>query len=645
MRELNDLYYPTEEFKKQAILNDEKIYQLAAADPIKFWANLAEKLFWEKKWDRVYEQKPPYIQWFIGGRLNITNNIFEKNLLGWEKIKNKPALIWEPEPVNEKSIVLTYSDLLLAVNRLANALKKLGVKKGDRVGIYLPMIPEIVIAMLACARLGAVHLVVFSAFSPPALKERLQVSGAKILITADGYYRRGEIINLKANADEGIKETAVEKVIVVKRANNKIAWDDKRDLDYQALVKQESSNCAPVILDSEDPFFILPESGTTGEFLPILHTLGGYTVYAYWTGQWVLDFQKDSILWCTSDPGWITGHTYTIYSPLLNGITTLMFEGAPNWPTADRWAQIIEKYNVTIFYTAPTAIRLFEKMDGGVTQKYKFKNLRVLGSVGEPIDETSWLWYFKEIGKEKCPIVDTWWQTETGGIIISSLPGIGPFKPAFAGRPLPGVKVDILDENGRSCKENETGNLVLLPPFVPGLLRGIYNAPEKYKETYWSQYGDQIYFTSDGAFRDKNGLIRITGRVDDVIKVSGHRLSTGELEAAINLHPEIPESAVIGVPDSLKGEVPVVFVVYQGKKTLPEIKNEVINLVQKQIGPIALPKEVYLVSDLPKTKSGKIMRRLLKKIFLKEDLGDISALANSEIIDKIKEALKGSPNN
>jgi acetyl-CoA synthetase len=367
---------------------------------------------------------------------------------------------------------------------------------------------------------------------------------------------------------------------------------------------------------------------STGKPKGILHTCGGYMVQAYWTGKWIFDFQDDSILWCTSDPGWITGHSYTCYSPLLNGITTLMFEGAPDWPEPDRWAQIIEKHKVTIFYTAPTAIRMFEKLNGKISEKFAFKILRVLGSVGEPIDEDAWQWYFKNVGKEKCPIVDTWWQTETGGILITSLPGIGPFKPAFTGIPFPGVKVDIRD-----------GNLVILPPFAPGLLRGIYKDPEKYESTYWAQYGNEVYFTSDSAFLDENGLIRIVGRVDDVIKVAGHRITTGELEAAINKHPEISESAVVGIPDEIKGEAPLSFVNYRGKRT-EEIKKEIIEQIKKEIGPIAQPREVYLVEDLPKTRSGKIMRRILKKLFTGEDLGDLSTLANPESVDKIREVIK-----
>jgi acetyl-CoA synthetase len=634
-----DLYYPTKEFQKRAVISDSKIYQKALKDSVKFWEKLAKELFWFEKWKKAFEHEPPYFKWFLGGKINITTNIFEKNKLGWEKIKNKPAIIWEPEPVEEKPRILTYEELFKQVCKFANALKKLGVKKGDTVGIYLPMIPEALISMLACARIGAVHSVVFSAFSAQALKIRLQITEAKVLITADGYWRRGKVINLKESADEAIKDTKVERVIVVKRAGNEIPFDEKRDFWFHQLVEKESDFCEPEKMDSEDLFFVLFTSGTTGVPKGCMHTCGGYTVQAYWTGKWIFDMHENDILWCTSDVGWITGHTYTVYSPLLNGITTLIYEGAPDWPVPDRWAQILEKHKVTIFYTAPTAIRMFEKMDGKIAQKYEFKNLRLLGSVGEPIDEDSWNWYFKNVGKEKCPIVDTWWQTETGGILITSLPGIGPFKPAFVGLPFPGVKVDILDEKGDSCKVGEKGNLVILPPFSPGMLRGLYKNPEKYKETYWSQYGDRIYFTSDGAFKDKNGLIRITGRVDDVIKVAGHRISTGELEAAVNLHQEITESAVVGVPDEIKGEVPVIFVVYKGKKGVEEIKNEVINLIRKQIGPIALPKEVYLVEDLPKTRSGKIMRRILKRLFTGEELGDLSTLANPESVDNIKKII------
>ncbi len=437
-------------------------------------------------------------------------------------------------------------------------------------------------------------------------RSRLLDSEAKILITADGYYRNGTIINLKNNADAGVNDTAVEKIIVVKRAGNEINWQENRDLWWHELIKNESIECEPEIMDSEDPLFILYTSGSTGKPKGCLHTTGGYMVQAYATSKLIFDLQDKDIFWSTADIGWITGHTYSCYGPLLCGATFVIFEGLIISPGPDRWAKIIDEQKITIFYTAPTAIRMFEKNGAEVFKDCKLDTLRLLGSVGEPIDESAWLWYFKEIGKEKCPIVDTWWQTETGGILITSLPGIGPFRPAFTGLPFPGIKFDILDDKGQSCSPNQKGNLVILPPFAPGLLRGIYKNPEKYLETYWSQYGKEIYFTSDGALRDENGLIRIVGRVDDVIKVAGHRVSTGELENAINSHPEISECAVVGIPDEIKGEVPVGFVSYKGNKNPEELKKEIIDQIKKEIGPIALPKEVYMVEDLPKTRSEKL---------------------------------------
>ncbi len=600
------LYFPGKEFQKKAWINNKKIYREAAKDPVKFWEKLARELFCFKKWKKGFSHQPPYFQWFQGGKINITENIFKD-------VKDKPALIWEPEPTAEKARILTYRQLFLEVCKCANFLKKLGVKKGDRVGIYLPMVPEVIISMLACARIGAVHVVVFSAFSPTALKIRLQDTGAKVLITADAYYRRGKLIGLEKNAREAVSGTKVKRTIVVKRKSLKNPWWREKDF------------CEPEIMDAEDLFFILYTSGSTGKPKGIMHACGGYAVQAYWTGKWIFDFHQNDVFWCTSDVGWVTGHTYTFYSPLLNGITTLIFEGAPDWPNPDRWAQVIEKHKVTIFYTAPTAIRMFEKYGANFIRKYKFKQLRLLGSVGEPIDESAWLWYFKNVGKERCPIVDTWWQTETGGILISSLPGLGPFKPAFTGLPFPGVKFEI-----------KNGDLALLPPFAPGLLRGVYKNPQKYLKTYWSEYGKKIYFTSDGAIKDNQGLIRIIGRVDDVIKVAGHRLTTGELEAAINLHPDITECAVIGIPDEIKGEVPAAFITSKSKKKEEELKKEVIGQIKKEIGPIALPKAIYLTEDLPKTRSGKIMRRILRKLFTGEELGDLSTLANPQIVEKIR---------
>ncbi len=631
-----NLYYPSKEFQEKAWVKNKSIYKKAAQNPVLFWENAAKELLWTKKWNKAFVDKGKgQFQWFIGGKTNITSNIFERNSEYFAKIKNRVALIFEPEPPEEKSIYLTYYDLYRKVNQLANALKKLGVKKGDRIGIYLPMIPEVIISMLACARIGAVHMVVFSAFSPEALRKRLEISGAKILITADGYFRRGEVIELKKSADKGIKGTKVQKMIVVKRINNKVKWQTNRDFWFDGLIKKESDDCPSQEMDSEDPLFILPESGTGGEFLPILHTTGGYMVQAYLSAKWIFNLHDDDIMWSTADIGWITGHTYSCYGPLLNGTTIVLFEGAIDWPSPDRWCQIIEKYGVTVFYTAPTAIRMFAKEVRTEIKKYQFKTLRILGSVGEPIDEKAWQWFFKEVGKERCPLLDTYWQTETGGIIISSLPGIGPFKPTFAGLPFPGIKVDIVDDLGKVCKIGEESNLAIFPPFSPGLLREVYHSPQKYFENYWSKYGDK-YFTSDLAYKDKNGLIRIVGRADDVIKVAGHRISTAELENIISKIPEINEVAVIGIPDKIKGELPAVFVVLKSKKPNLEIQKKIIQKVEEGFGKIATPGKIYLVRELPKTRSGKIMRRLIRNIFTGQSFGDLSSLANPESLKEIQ---------
>jgi acetyl-CoA synthetase len=629
----DNLYFPTEEFRKNAQVNDEKIYQEAKKDPIKFWEEKAREIFWQKTWDKAYEYNNNHIKWFLGGKLNITETILDK-----AENKNKPAIIWEPEPIEESARIITYGELLLEVNKFSNALLKLGVKRGDIVAIYMPMVPETIISMLACARIGAVHAVVFSAFSSEALKYRLENLGAKVLISCDGYYRRGQIINLKPNVDAGIEGTGVEKVVVVRRAKNEVTWNEKKNFWYDELMKDETENFSAEVMDAEDLLFVLPESGTSGQFLPVMHSSGGYTTYAKWTGKAVFDLKNSDTLWCMSDAGWITGHTYTIYSPLLNGVTTVIYEGAPDWPTADRWTQIIKKHKVTIFYTSPTAIRMFVRQEKSIVGQADFSNLRLLGSVGEAIDETTWLWYFNNIGRQKCPIVDTWWQTETGGIMITSLPGIGPFSPAFTGRPLPGINIDIFNEDGKSVSQGNQGNLVILPPFPPAMLRGIYKNEKNYLESYWSNYKD-VYFTSDGAFMDKNGLVRIIGRVDDVLKVAGHRIATGELENAIAKHPDVAEAAVVGVPDEIKGEVPLVFTVLKRDRELVDFKKEVVDQIKKEIGPIVLPKEIYVVSELPKTRSGKTMRLLIKKLYKSEDFGDISALSNPESIEKIKKAI------
>ncbi|OYT42678.1 MAG: hypothetical protein B6U78_00675 [Candidatus Aenigmarchaeota archaeon ex4484_224] len=1130
-----NLFYPSKSLRKKAWISSPRIYKEAQKNPIKFWEKVAKELVWFKKWNKIFVHKPPYFHWFVGGKTNITYNIFERNFeLGR---KNKVAFIWEPEPTNERPRIYTYYQLYKEVNKLANALKKLGVKKGDVVGIYLPMIPEVIISMLACARIGAIHTVVFSAFSSKALQIRLNDTQAKFLITADGYYRRGKLINLKEKADEGIKGTKVKKVIVVKRANNKVKMKKGRDYWYHELIENEEDYCEPKKLDAEDIAFILYTSGcvkgdtlvqtSSGKILPIkelnkkegilsfdlnkltskvdgikdlhsyfwplplykiytsfgmieltpshplfvlnenleieekeasqieggdvlilpipkiegkevfleipkvkkiikkvklprrldenlaeligyfagdgnfsenclvltdkdvenlkhynkiirkvfgtegkikkedrqrllfcsklvkefikvnfpeickkskerevpqkiqvskneiirgfirgffdaegtvskssvkivstskvlieqikllllrlgilssyyernaktkfkdkiyrikvfslrisdkenlkrfyekigfndkkkklkleklleierkgstnieilkidkllkevlkevklpkklihslgmdgyklgyrkikrknlvkildfldliekrilgekrinkkvlllrlsleeiakktgysknsvhkflyepsskfkkkieklleererevlrkikewkekilkiinaeaffvrvkkvevgkfeerfiyditsfsnssyiangffvhnttgkpkgiVHAVGGYMVQAYITAKWIFDLHDNDIFWSTADIGWITGHTYSCYGPLLNGATFIIYEGALDWPTPERWAQIMEKYGVTIFYTAPTAVRMFEKYDGQVVRKFSFKTLRLLGSVGEPINEEAWYWFFKEVGKERCPIVDTWWQTETGGVLLTSLPGIGPFKPTYAGLPFPPVKFEILDEKGKPIKKaKKEGSLVILKPFAPGMLRGVYRNPERYFKTYWSRFGEEIYYTSDGAFKDKNGLIKITGRLDDVLKVAGHRLSTAELENAITKHYAVNECAIVGAPHEIKGEVPIAFVVLRFGRPNEKMKEEIIQQVVKEIGPIAKPYKVYFVEDLPKTRSGKIMRRILKRMLIGQELGDISTLANPESIEKIR---------
>jgi len=577
----------------------------------------------------------PYFKWFLGGKINISYNCLDRHL---DSIGEKPAIIWEPEYGKGEKRVLTYKELYKEVNKFSNILKKLGVKRGDRVGIYLPMLPEVQIAMLACARIGAIHAVVFSAFSSDSLYHRLKDSEAKILITSDGYYRRGKEEDLKQKADKAVEDTKVEKVIVVKRLGSDIEMKDGRDIYWDELMKDVEDYCEPEEMDSEDPLFILYTSGTTGKPKGIIHETGGYATQAYATTKLIFDVKKDDVFWCTADIGWVTGHTYACYGPLLNGTTLLIYEGAPNYPDPGVWWSLIEKHNVTIFYTAPTAIRMFERMGDEWIKKYNLSSLRILGSVGEPIGVEAWNWYFENIGGGRCPIVDTWWQTETGGILISSLPGIGPFIPTFAGKPFPGVRMCVLSEDGKETEPGEEGYLVQKSPFAPGMLRGVYKNPEKYKEEYWSKY-EGIYYTSDGAYKDEDGNIRIIGRLDDVMKVAGHRMSTGELEDIITRHPDVAECAVVSKPHKIKGEVPVAFVILKGK-VREGLKEEIIKTVEKGIGPTARPEEIYFVDDVPKTRSGKIMRRILKKIIRNEDVGNITTLRNPESVENIKKKVE-----
>ncbi len=630
-----NIFFPDQEFKKKALLNKNSIYKESLKNPTKFWANIAKDLHWFNKPKKTFVHKPPYFQWFAGGKINISYNCLDKNL---EERRNKVALIWEPEPLEERERILTYYELYRQVNKFSNALKQLGVKKGDVVGIYMPMLPETIIAMLACARIGAVHAVVFSAFSANALKVRLEGTKAKILITADGYYRRGKIVNLKDNADEGIKGTNVKKVVVVKRAGNQIKFKKGNDYYWSELTENQKDYCEAAKMNSEDTLFILFTSGSTGKPKGIIHTCGGYTVQAYATSKFIFDLKDDDIFWSTADLGWITGHTYSCYGPLLNGTTFVLYEGVPGYPEPNQWCKTIEKYGVTTFYTAPTAIRMFEKEMK--TIKEKMSTLQLIASVGEPINEEAWKWYFNQVGKGNCPVLDTWWQTETGGILITSLPGIGPFKPTFTGMPFPGIRIDILNKEGKPVKANEKGNLVILPPFSPGMLRGVYKNPKKYQDTYFGTYGNKIYFTSDVAYRDEKGLIRIVGRADDVIKVAGHRISTGELENIIDSYNKVSECAVIGIPHEIKGEVPLAFVVLKTGKPGDGMKKEIVQQVEKGIGKIARPAEIYFVNELPKTRSGKIMRRILRKLFSKEDMGDLSTLANPESVEELKKIIQ-----
>ncbi len=643
-----EVWWPSDDLKRRAWVNDPSVYENAAKDPVAFWESRArEGIEWFKPWEKAYSEELPYFKWFIGGKINASYNALDRHVKAGKG--DKPAIIWVPEPTEEQTRIITYKQMNEEVNRFANVLKSLGVKKGDRVGIYLPLIPEVQMAVLACARIGAIHSVVFSAFSGDSLRVRLEDSESKVLITSDGYYRRGNVVNLKTNADEGVKGTKVEKIVVVKRTGNEINMVEGRDLWWHELTGKASPVCEPEVMDSEDMLFLLYTSGTTGRPKGVVHTTGGYLTQAYWTTRWVFDLHEDDVYWCTSDIGWITGHTYACYGPLLNGITMLVYEGSPDYPAPDRWWEIVEKHKVTVFYTAPTAIRMFVKLGEEWPNKHDLSSIRLLGTVGEPIDREAWLWYFNKIGGGRCPIVDTWWQTETGGTLMMALPGVGPFIPTISGRPFPGTKNMIVDEDGNPSPKG--GYLVLVPPLPPGMLRGLYKADEKYRETYWKRYQNRFYFTGDGArdvasehseeILDRGKIekfIRVTGRVDDVMKVAGHRLSTAELEDALNRHAAVTESAIVPQPDSLKGEVPMAYVVLKRNyQPSEDLGKELINHISKVVGPIAKPKRIIFADELPKTRSGKIMRRILKALVINEPIGDTSTLLNPDSVESLKE--------
>ncbi len=624
-------YWPSAEMKKIAWVKDENIYKQADKDPIGFWKKLAkEGIDWKASWKKTYEEKLPYFKWFKGGKLNFCNNCLDRHL---KKSGNKIALIWIPEPVKEKTIKLTYKELYDKVCRFANVLKKQGVKKGDVVSIYLPMIPEALISMLACTRIGAIHSVVFSAFSADALKSRIEDGKSKLLITADGYYRKGKKEDLLTKAKEGAKATTIKKIIVVNRIGKKVSGD--KFLDFNSEMKKADGKCDCKIMNSENILFVLYTSGTTGKPKGIIHDTGGYAVQAYWTTKWNFNLRKGDIMWCTADVGWITGHTYAFYGPLLNGSTTLIYEGSPDFPDPGRWWKIINENKVNVFYTAPTAIRMFMGADGKYVKKYKLDSLKILGTVGEPIDEDAWNWYLNKIGGGRCPIIDTWWQTETGGTLINALPGIGPFIPTVAGKSFPGTRHIVVDEKGKEVVVGKTGSLVQVSPFAPGMLHGVYNDDKKYKETYWKRFKDK-YDTSDGAYVDKQGNIRVTGRTDDVMKVAGHRLSTAELENAIASDERVGECAVVPIPDKIKGQVPIAFVVLKQGGGSEALGKELVKHVDKKIGPTARPAKIYFVDDLPKTRSGKIMRRILKDVLIGEEPKGLMTLVNPKVVGVIK---------
>jgi acetyl-CoA synthetase len=632
------VFPPPAEFSANAHIKSfeeyEKIYTEAAENPEAFWAEAAESLHWFKKWERVLEWNEPHAKWFVGGTLNISYNCIDRHLETHRK--NKAAFIWEGETGEVRTI--TYQQLHTEVCKFANVLKKLNIKKGDRVALYMPLVPELAMAMLACARIGATHTVIFGGFSADAIRDRVNDGECKLIVTADGGFRRSSEMKLKQTVDEAVENCpTIENVVVFKRTGSQVEMKDGRDFWWHELIREASDKCEAEELDSEHPLFILYTSGTTGKPKGILHTTGGYLTQTTLTSKWIFDLRDTDIYWCTADIGWITGHSYVVYGLLSNGATVLMYEGAPNFPDFDRFWDIVQRHKVNILYTAPTAIRAFIKWGEEYPNRHDLSSLRLLGTVGEPINPEAWMWYHRVIGKEKCPIVDTWWQTETGAIMISPLPGATPTVPGTATRPFPGIIVDIVTKAGKSVPDNEGGYLVVKKPF-PSMLRTIWKDDERYRKTYWSEIPN-VYFAGDGARRDEHGNFWIMGRVDDVINVSGHRLGTAEVESALVSHEAVAEAAVVGKPDEIKGQAISAFVTLEGgRKGSDELKSELRAHVAKEIGALAKPNDIRFTDALPKTRSGKIMRRLLREIAAGGAVaGDVTTLEDLSVLEKLRE--------
>jgi acetyl-CoA synthetase len=634
----NRVFPPPPEFASNALLSNADEYEQlladAAADPVSFWADQAEHLDWFKKWDTVLEWNEPHAKWFVGGTLNISYNCLDRHLSTWRK--NKAAIIWEGEPGEIKT--LTYQQLHSEVCKFANILKKLGVVSGDRVALYMPLVPALAVAMLACARIGATHTVIFGGFSADAIRDRVNDGQCKVIVTADGGYRRGVEIKLKTIVDEAAAQCpGVEHVVVFQRTGSKVSMKPGRDHWWHEMTKTVNANCPAEELDSEHPLYILYTSGTTGKPKGILHTTGGYLTQAAYTTKMVFDLKDEDVYWCTADIGWVTGHSYVVYGPLANGATVFMYEGAPNHPDFDRFWDMIERHRITIFYTAPTAIRAFIKWGEQYPFKHDLSSLRLLGTVGEPINPEAWMWYHEIIGKKRCPIVDTWWQTETGCIMISPLPGVTPTVPGTATRPIPGIILDVVTKAGVSVGTNEGGYLVAKHPW-PSMLRTLWGDDERYRQAYWSEIPG-FYFAGDGARRDERGYFWIMGRVDDVINVSGHRLGTAEVESALVSHEAVAEAAVVGRPDDLKGQAISAFVTLEGgRKGGDELKEELRRHVAKEIGALAKPDDIRFTDALPKTRSGKIMRRLLRELASSGLVaGDITTLEDFSVLEKLRQ--------